>query len=366
MANSDSSPSPAALSPASSLTVQAVRWLRQALADRVWSDSLPGERELCEQVGVSRPTLRLALEQIEKDGLVELVHGKRRRIIAHPSTDAPATPVQRTIGMLLLDPGLARLPFQTGIFEAMRGRLDKLGLRIETHVSPSCFSGRPDQALKKLTSLHQAGAWLLVHAPPRTQSWFVRHRIPCVVSGSCEPATLLPSVDIDHAAACRHAVGVLARAGRKDIVLLTPKSAQPGDIESETDFQSAVVAFGGTVRSSILRHEESVTGVIRSLDALLVRSNPPDAILVARPSFALVTLTHLLKTGRRVAKEIALIARSDDPMLDFATPRIACYRADAALYGRQLADGLAEVVASGFGSHRRVRQLPVFMVGETL
>ena len=69
---------PAALSAPASLIVQAVRWLRQARADQVWQEHLPGERELCAQVGVSRPTLRLALEQIERDGLVEVTHGRRR------------------------------------------------------------------------------------------------------------------------------------------------------------------------------------------------------------------------------------------------------------------------------------------------
>lgn len=370
MANPPPSPlspeAPAALDPATSLTVLAVRWLRQALADRVWIGSLPGERELCGQIGVSRPTLRLALQQIEKDGLVELVHGRRRRIVNPPSPVAPAVPAKRMIGMLLPELGFVRLPFQSGIFETMRNRLDKIGLRIETHVSASCFSGRPDRALEKLTALHRPDTWLLVHSPPRTQNWFARNRVPCVVSGSCEANTLLPSVDIDHAPACRHAVGVLARAGRKNIVLLTPNGAQPGDVESEAEFLAATAANVETVKASILRHEDSVAGVMSALDASLSHKAAPDAIIIARPSYALVALTHLQRKGCRIPKDVAMIARSDDPMLDFATPRIACYRADAAVYGRQLADALAEVVATGFGSHRRTRQLPVFMTGETV
>lgn len=357
---------PAALQAPTSLIVQAVRWLRQALAEQVWQEHLPGERELCVQIGVSRPTLRLALEQLERDGLVEVAHGRRRRIITHASKVEPAALGKRRICMLLPELGPARLPFQSGIYEAMRQRLDKAGLHIETHVSAACGSTRPERSLEKLIAQNPADAWLLVHTSPRTHHWFARHRIPCVVSGSCEATTALPSVDVDHGAACRHAVGVLVRAGRRQIALLTPCGSRPGDVESELEFQSAIAAHGGGLRSVIIRHDDSVPGLLRAMDASFLRRNPADAMIVARPSYALLALTYLQKKGCRIPKDVALIARTDDPMLDFATPRISCYRADAEIFGHQLADALLAVVAGGFGWQRTTRQLPVFMRGETV
>ncbi len=357
---------PAALSAPISLIVQAVRWLRQSLADQVWQEHLPGERSLCEQVGVSRPTLRLALEQIERDGLIEVAHGRRRRIIAHAFKVGPAAPGKKRICMLLPELGPARLPFQSGIYEAMRQRLDKAGLRIETHVSAACGSPRPERALEKLVAQNPAEAWLLVHTSPRTHHWFARNRIPCVVSGSCVAATSLPSVDIDHGAACCHAVGVLVRAGRRQIALLTPRGSRPGDVESELEFQSAITAQGGGLRSVILRHDDSVPGLLSVMDTAFLHRNSADAMIVARPSYALLALTYLQKMGTRIPKDVALIARTDDPMLDFATPRISCYRADAEVFGHQLANALLAVVAGGFGSQRTTRQLPVFMRGETV
>lgn len=357
---------PAALRAHTSLILQAVRWLRQALADQVWQEHLPGERELCEQVGVSRPTLRLALEQLERDGLVEVTHGRRRRITAQVSKIEPAAPGKKRICMLLPELGTSRLPFQSGIFEALRQRLDKAGLRIETHVSAACGTARPERALEKLVAQNPADAWLLAHTSPRTHHWFARNRIPCVVSGSCAAATALPSVDIDHGAACRHAVGVLVRAGRRQIALLTPGGSRPGDVESALEFQAAVTAHGGGLRSVIIRHDDSVHGLISAMDAAFLSRNSADAIIVARPSYALLALTYLQKKGCRIPKEVAVIARTDDPMLDFATPRISCYRADAEIFGRQLADALLAVVAGGFGWQHTSRQLPVFMRGETV
>jgi GntR family negative regulator for fad regulon and positive regulator of fabA len=41
---------------------------------------LPGERELAESLGVTRPTLREALQRLARDGWVEIHHGKPTRI----------------------------------------------------------------------------------------------------------------------------------------------------------------------------------------------------------------------------------------------------------------------------------------------
>ena len=42
--------------------------------------NLPGERELASQLGVTRPTLREALQRLARDGWVEINHGKSTRV----------------------------------------------------------------------------------------------------------------------------------------------------------------------------------------------------------------------------------------------------------------------------------------------
>jgi GntR family negative regulator for fad regulon and positive regulator of fabA len=44
------------------------------------NQNLPAERELAEQVGVTRPTLREALQRLERDGWLEIRHGKATRV----------------------------------------------------------------------------------------------------------------------------------------------------------------------------------------------------------------------------------------------------------------------------------------------
>jgi GntR family negative regulator for fad regulon and positive regulator of fabA len=44
------------------------------------NSSLPGERDLAEQVGVTRPTLREALQRLARDGWLDIQHGKPTRV----------------------------------------------------------------------------------------------------------------------------------------------------------------------------------------------------------------------------------------------------------------------------------------------
>ena len=44
------------------------------------NSSLPGERDLAEQLGVTRPTLREALQRLQRDGWIDIQHGKPTRV----------------------------------------------------------------------------------------------------------------------------------------------------------------------------------------------------------------------------------------------------------------------------------------------
>ena len=44
------------------------------------NSSLPGERDLAEQVGVTRPTLREAMQRLARDGWLDIQHGKPTRV----------------------------------------------------------------------------------------------------------------------------------------------------------------------------------------------------------------------------------------------------------------------------------------------
>ena len=74
------------------------------VGERRPGDSLPGERELSEQLGVSRPSLRAALKRLEGEGLLRSQHGAPTRVLDF-----------RQAGGLSLLGHLARLQLASGV-----------------------------------------------------------------------------------------------------------------------------------------------------------------------------------------------------------------------------------------------------------
>jgi GntR family transcriptional regulator, negative regulator for fad regulon and positive regulator of fabA len=97
--------------------------------------NLPPERELALQLGVTRPTLREALQRLSRDGWIEIRHGKSTRVrdywregnllilnaIANHQSILPKNFVPNLLQIrLLLAPTYTRLAMQTSLNETIR------------------------------------------------------------------------------------------------------------------------------------------------------------------------------------------------------------------------------------------------------
>ncbi len=349
-----------------SLVAQAAGVLREAIRAGQWREELPGELELCETLHISRVTLRAALRELEREGLLAGGQGKRRRICARRKGRRKAA-ASKSILMVSPQPLHRLSPTTLFWVDALRKDLAEAGYELDVHASEAAYAGEPERRLERWLAEANPAALLLYFTTPAMQRWFAACGRPGVIAGSRHEGVELPSVDLDYAATCRHAVGRLAAHGHLHLVFLMPRTTLAGDLESERGFREGVERAGkAEATGNVIHHDGTPGGITAALDAVRAMSPRPTGFLVAHPAHVLSAMGHLLRQGLRFPRDVALISRDDDPFLEHVVPRVARYSVDATLFARQLSRLVLQMACAGPVPCRDHRLMPRFVPGETL
>jgi DNA-binding LacI/PurR family transcriptional regulator len=345
-----------------SLVAQTADILRADILAGTWPRGLPGELELSGRLHVSRVTLRAALAQLEREGLLRAGQGRRREVV-RPASPVATASLRRAVALLTPLP-LHRLPASVLYWvDELREHLEALGWPLEIHESAAAYRARPVQVLEELAARARPSGWVLYHSTPAMQRWFAATGRPAVIAGSRHEGVLLPSVDVDYAEAARHAAHRLRSLGHRRLALLWPDSNLAGDLSSSQAFLAA--AEGLDVTSA--RHDSTVRGVSLALQRLFAGPGSPTALFVFQATHALTTLGWLQRRGLRVPDDVSLLSRDHDPFLECALPAPSRYSVPAARFARELSRAVADLVTGAPPARPRARLImPDFVKGETL
>jgi DNA-binding LacI/PurR family transcriptional regulator len=349
-----------------SLVGQTVAFLKAQTAAGRWGEWLPPERALCEQLQVSRSTLRRALAQLHREGLVRAEHGAGNRVVGSPSRRRGQL---RSHDVALLAPEpLERLrPMQALWIDELRATLSEHDVRLHVFHGAQYFRANPGAALEKLVRHSPHGCWVLMLASPACQRWFADQGTPCVIAGSCHTGIDLPFRDLDHRAMCRHAAGVLLAAGHRQLAFLAQKTRLAGDIESEAGFLEGVSQShrAGAV-AQVGHHDATPAGIALALRRLLAQRSAPTALLVANAFHYLAVVSQLAQLGRLAPRDFSIVSRDEDPFLTFLAPEPARYVASPRALAKSLLRPVMELLEHGTVSQRAARLMPEFIRGETV
>jgi len=347
-----------------SLVALTAQSIRDSMESGHWQGHLPGERELCARLQVSRHTLRAALDALQRDGWLEVTERQRRRIKATVIPQQP-TAQSRVIAILSSRPLLAMSQSSVVMVDELRDQLSRVGFNLEIHVSTACFSTKPAKALELLVTRSPAAVWLLFGSLEPMQSWFIQRQLPCLVVGSCAPGVRLPSIDADYRAACRHAGIMMRRKGHLHIALIRPVSDFGGDVESEHGLVEGLHGDGAPP-PQVLRHDGTPEHLCAVLDKALRSSRPPTACIVARAAHVLTVMMFLMQRGKRIPQDMAVISRDDEAFLQHTIPTVTRYAADPTQFARSVSRAARKLAETGTLLPKALRLMPQLVRGKTL
>jgi len=319
-------------------------------------------------MGISRGTLRRALAIVLKEGLI-VPGGRGGRHSVAQSTK------RRSPGKILAAGDLVRvlspqprfiITSQTQIvFQTMSEVLGRHGLHLEFEHHPGLLRlHHPDSALKKITSRPNTAGWVLYRSTQEVQDWFSKSDIPSVVLGGKFPGIPLSHAEFDLVSASRHAAGVFVARKHKRLVFLNVETATAGDMASADAFVAGAAAAGAYAEIAV--YNDTVAGLCRAIDGLLLSDPVPTAFFVAFPNHVPATIGHLTRRGFPVPERAAVISRMDAQLLAEGIPSVARYVTNGELLGRGAARLLLRAIRSSIRTTiGTCIIMPDFVDGET-
>lgn len=339
--------------------------LGTAIREGQLANPLPGEASLALRLGISRPSVRAALEQLRQVGLVEIRKGARARILAARGMKRHAA----TPRLAVVSPsrGEALYLTQTPVLMHLHSEALARGFEWEAIFDPKLATASASRWLRRLAMGRRDTCWVLYGCPVWLQRWFAESRLPSLVFGTGGPGISLPAVDIDSRSVGWHAAGMLARHGHRRIALVLPPGPLAGDLACRDGFLAyfAQRLDPGLVLTQ-LALEAAAPRHLGALRSALAGRGRPTALFVVREYNALTVYHEVLALGLSVPDEVSVVARDSHPLIDAALPQLTRYQSLPSKRAA-LAVRLAQTLLAGGASPPRSRLFtPQFYPGRTL
>jgi DNA-binding LacI/PurR family transcriptional regulator len=179
------------------------------------------------------------------------------------------------------------------------------------------------------------------------------------VWGAQLPDQAYCSVGSDNVAGGRRATLHLARLGRRRIVFLGDTEA-PEVTQRVRGYQEALDQAGLEQDPALMVPAHfTVESAEAAVDALVARGDAFDGIVAASDLIALGAARALLRSGRRVPRDVSVVGYDDVPFARYSRPALTTVRQDTARAGRLLVSKLIDAGAAEMRSERLPTELIV-------
>lgn len=328
-----------------SVAEQAEQALRAFIRDGTLAEQLPSESQLAHDLGIGLSSLRTALANLEKAGVITRRNGLRARITPRGAQqrERKAPPTVCIVSSLSRE---TVAPDLNPVVLALNANFSSRGIRWEEVFDAKLDRGPPENRLRTLVADRDHVCWLLHGCSTPVLRWFSRSKLPAFLIGSCPPGVVLPSVDYDNRAVGWHSAGHLTKHGHRHIALLRPRRALTGDFDSCAGFLSYIERNAPGTAVVTITVDRDLSSLGAKLDQAMASAHPPSAFFALHPGAALKTIFHLLKAGHRIPRDVSVMCRDSISLFDTVLPEITRYHGSNLLLFRR-ASRIAQALLAG-------------------
>ena len=307
----------------------AVVALRAACQSGQWSGRLPGVRVLAEQLGVSVPTVSMALSRLAEEGVLS-GGGERRayRVSARASGKPPGLRARSRL-VILTGGG----PMEVGLFtsrllDRVRETAIAKGWETETHVLDYHRARRPRGSWDRQVRLDGGTSVVAALGNPALGDWIAKRGARALFLGGVnhgQPVTMVAVRSTDMAGM---ALAKLTALGHQRILFpLCGHSVAFNDAMRHAT-RTALRAAGQVYQPALHNPESDYLEpevVWRMLERQFVEL-PPTALVVTDWQMLLTACCYICRAGLRVPEDVSVVLLSDHEEAEWFLPALARFR----------------------------------------
>lgn len=342
-----------------SIAEQVAEYLRGEVARGRWGETLPGVRGLAAELIVNMKTVNAALQQLEREGILEKGGtGQQRRIVQSENS----SPQCLRVGILPYEKDDSKLDF----FLDLVSKLQEQGYQAVPAARSLIDLGMDERRVARFVARNPADAWVIIAGSRDVLEWFSRQPVPAFALLGRQPSVSIAGTAPRKSSAMAATARRLTELGHRRIVLLTReerRKPEPGIVERA--FLGELEAQGiKTGAYNLPDWEDNSEGFLDCLSSLF-RITPPTALIAGGPELFAATQQFLLHHGIRVPQDVSIVSGDPHPSFAWCHPSISHIDYDNSIWVRNTMRWINKV-AQGKDDRRQVISKAKFVEGGTI